>query len=178
MTAQKTLTQSGYISIDEVATNLGVGRTNVYYYVNQLKIQTKKFSLDRKTYVSKTDFERIKVVKAVATVGSARVESEDVLVFLAGLGLAVTPHADPTHGWGYAWFGGEWNGPYPAPTDAIKAAFELADTKAQQLRDMPFPTEPGQLFWWDGEEWYSARHKEGELQIRTFNLTEDEGYEP
>jgi len=167
-----------YISIDEAATSLGVSRTNLYYYAKQVpNIELKKFPLDRKTYISRTDLERIRVVKGVG-VHMTRIASEDVLVFLAGLGLAITPHSDPSYGWGYTWFGGDWDGPYPTPVEAIKAAFETADKKAQRLRDMPFPTHPGELYWWDGEEWFRARHKDGELQIRTFNERENEGYEP
>jgi hypothetical protein len=36
----------------------------------------------------------------------------------------------------------------------------------------------GELFWWDGEEWFGARQKDGELQIRTHTSVEDDGYEP
>ncbi len=169
--------QPGYVSIDEAATALGVSRTNLYYYIGQLEIEPKKFILDRKSYIRRTDLERIKVARGAAAT-STRITSDDVLVWLAGLGLAVTPHSDPSYGWGYAWFGGDWEGPYDSPVDAIRTAFEQADKKAQRLRDMPFPTYAGELFWWDGEEWFGARHKDGELQIRTFNERENDGYEP
>ena len=169
--------QQEYISIEEAATELGVGRTNVYYYARQIpNIELKKFPLDRRTYISRSDLERIRQAKGVGA-NTARIASEDVLVFLAGLGLSVTPHSDPNNGFGYTWFNGDWEGPYDSPVDAIRVAFEVADKKAQRLRDMPFPTHPGELHWWDGQEWYSARHKDGELQIFTGNLAENDGYE-
>jgi hypothetical protein len=170
--------QSGYISIEEAAVELSVSRTNLYYYIGQLNIEPPtRFPLDRRSYIRRSDLERIKVARGAAAT-STRITSDDVLVFLAGLGLAVTPHSDPSYGWGYAWFSGDWEGPYPTPVDTIRAAFETADKKAQHLRDMPFPTRAGELYWWDGEEWFGARHKEGELQIRTFNQKENDGYEP
>jgi len=169
--------QPGYISVDEAATVLGVSRTNVYYYLGQMEIKTTTFPLsDRKAYIRRTDLEMIKVARGTRD-NSARISSDDVLVFLAGLGLAVTPHSDPSYGWGYSWFGGNWDGPYPTQVDAIQAAFERADQQEKRLRDMPFPTSRGELYWWDGQEWYTARHKDGELQIRTFNHKDNDGYE-
>ncbi|MHB8596680.1 MAG: helix-turn-helix domain-containing protein [Ktedonobacteraceae bacterium] len=169
--------QQEYMSIDEAATELRVSRTNLYYYARQLPhIELKKFSLDRKTYISRSDVERIKVAKGMAA-GSSRIATDDVLVFLAGLGLSITPHSDPSYGWGYSWFGGDWDGPYPTSVDALRAAFELADAKAQRLRDMPFPTRVGELCWWDGATWFGARHKEGKLEIQTFDQQENDGYE-
>lgn len=169
--------QQEYISIDEAATELGVSRSNLYYYIRQLPdIELKKFSLDRRSYISRSDVARIKAARVVGA-GSARIASEDVLVFLAGLGLAITPHSDPDVGWGYSWFDGDWNGPYPSPIDTIKVAFEQAEAKSQRLSNMPFPTQYGELFWWDGEDWYGARHRAGQLEIRTFNDEQNE-YEP
>jgi hypothetical protein len=170
--------QQTYISIDEAATELRMSRPNLYYYIRQLPdVELKKFPLDRKTYLSRSDVERIRVVKGVAS-SSNRVASEDVLVFLAGLGLAVTPHSDPAYGWGYTWFGGDWEGPYPTPVDAIRAAFENTEKKAQRLREMPFPTHAGALYWWDGEAWFGARQRGGILEIHTGNTHENDGYEP
>lgn len=165
-----------YITVEEAATELRLSRTNLYYYLGQMEIEPTKFQLDRKAYIRRSDLERVKVARGAAAT-STRVASDDVLTFLAKLGLAVTPHSDPSHGWGYTWFGREWDGPYPTPVDAIRAAFQLVDKNAQLLRDMPSPTFPGELFWWDGEEWYTARHKEGELQIFTSHSQENEGYE-
>jgi len=169
--------QQKYISIEEAATELGTGRTSVYYYARQVaNIELKKFPLDRRTYIRRSDVERIRLARGVGAT-TARIASEDVLVFLAGLGLSVTPHADANDGFGYVWFGGDWTGPYASPTDAIRAAFEEADKKAQRLRDMPFPTRAGELHWWSGEEWFTAKHKDGELHIRTLNERENDGYE-
>lgn len=177
METDNVVDQKQYITIDAAATMLGVPRSNLYYYLGQLGIKTAKFSLDRRAYIRTSDVERIRVARAGAAT-STRIATDDVLVFLAELGLAVTPHSDPSSGYGYSWFGGAWEGPYPSPVDAIRAAFELADKKAQRLREMPFPTMRGELYWWDGEEWYGARHKEGQLEIRTFNSDENDGYEP
>ncbi len=166
---------SGYISIEEAATALQMARSNLYYYLKLMHIEPQKFPLDRKTYIRRAEMARIQVARGAAAT-STRLATDDLLVFLAGLGLAVTPHTDPGLGWGFAWFGGEWVGPYPTPVDAIKAAFEQADQKAHRLRDMPFPTMAGELFWWDGEAWFGARQKDGELQIQTF--AGEDGYEP
>lgn len=173
MAEQNEQSQEASISVEEAATELGLSRTNLYHYLSQMAIPT--MTIGRKAYILRSDLERIRSARGAA---SKRIASQDVLAFLAGLGLAVTPHSDPGQGWGYIWFGGNWDGPYPTPIDAIKAAFELADKKAQRLADMPFPTYAGQLYWWDGEEWSGARHKDGELQIRTHNYAENDGYEP
>jgi hypothetical protein len=150
-----------------------MSRTNLYHYFQQMAIPT--MTIGRRAHILRSDLERIRSARGAA---SKRIASQDVLAFLAGLGLAVTPHSDPGQGWGYTWFGGNWDGPYPTPIDAIRAAFELADRKAQRLSDMPFPTYAGELFWWDGEEWFGARHKNGQLEIRTLNERENDGYEP
>jgi len=169
--------QQEYVSIEEAATELGVGRTNVYYYARMIpNTELKKFPLDRRTYISRSDVERIRAAKGIG-VNTARIASEDVLVFLAGLGLSVMPHSNPDNGYGYTWFNGDWEGPYPTPVDAIRTAFEVAEKKAQRLRDMPFPTRVGELYWWDGQEFYSARNTDGELQVFTGNLAENDGYE-
>jgi hypothetical protein len=55
-----------YISIDDVATELSVTRGTVHYYVRTLKLQTKKFPLDRRAYLSMKDFETIKTLKEQA----------------------------------------------------------------------------------------------------------------
>jgi len=170
--------QQEYISIEEAATALGVGRTNVYYYARMIpNIELKKFPLDRRTYISRSDVERIRAAKGVGA-NTARIATDDVLVFLAGLGLSITPHSNPGNGYGYTWFNGDWEGPYPTPVDAIRTAFEVAEKKAVRLRDMPFPTHVGELYWWDGQEFYGARNADGELQVFTGNISENDGYEP
>jgi len=170
--------QQKYVSTEEAATGLGVGRTNLYYYARQLgNIEFKKFPLDRRTYIRRSDVERIRMAKGAGT-NATRIATDDVLVFLAGLGLSITPHSNPDNGFGYTWFGGDWEGPYDSPVDAIRTAFEVAEKKAQRLRDMPFPTRAGELYWWDGQEFYSARNADGELQVFTGNISENDGYEP
>lgn len=58
-----------YISVKKAGEELGVQRTSMYYYIQQLKIETKKFPLDRKAYIAVEDLERIKVAKAAAETG-------------------------------------------------------------------------------------------------------------
>ena len=65
-------TQQGnisFISMSNAGKELGVGRTTMYYYIEQLSIETKKFPLDRKTYISIADLERIKAAKKAAEQG-------------------------------------------------------------------------------------------------------------
>jgi predicted DNA-binding transcriptional regulator AlpA len=59
-----------FISIVQVSQDLGVSRTSVYYYLEQLEIGTQKFPLDKRTYISMADFERIKAAKQAAAEGS------------------------------------------------------------------------------------------------------------
>jgi predicted DNA-binding transcriptional regulator AlpA len=169
--------QSDYITVEEAATTLQVSRSNVYYYMTQLEIVPKKFPLDRKSYISRANVERIKVMRGSAAT-STRINSDDVLVWLAGLGLAITPHSDPSYGWGYSWQGGNWEGPCgDTPIAAIQAAFGQAVRHEEAVRQMPFlPAEP-KLFWWDGAEWYAARRNNGEVEVFTGDLTKNNGYE-
>jgi phage antirepressor YoqD-like protein len=54
------------ISLGEAAKQLGVTRATLYYYLHRLKIETVKYQLDKKTYMSHADFERIKTLKEQA----------------------------------------------------------------------------------------------------------------
>lgn len=47
-------------SIDEAVAIVGISRQTLYTYMNVLGIQRSKFPFDRKSYVLKTDIERIK----------------------------------------------------------------------------------------------------------------------
>jgi hypothetical protein len=58
-----------YTSLNEASNELGVSRSTMYYYLEQLGIETKKFPLDRKTYIALVDFERIKEAKKAAGEG-------------------------------------------------------------------------------------------------------------
>jgi len=66
MTTEK---QPAYISLKEAGKELGVQRTSMYYYLEQLHIKTHKFPLDRKTYITMDDLERIKAEKKAAESG-------------------------------------------------------------------------------------------------------------
>jgi biotin operon repressor len=59
-----------FISIAQASKELGVSRTSVYYYLERLEIATQKFPLDKRTYISIADFERIKAAKQAAAEGS------------------------------------------------------------------------------------------------------------
>jgi hypothetical protein len=61
--------QQEYINLDDASKALGVGRTTLYYYCKILSIETKKFPLDRRAYINKADFERIKEAKRAAEEG-------------------------------------------------------------------------------------------------------------
>jgi hypothetical protein len=63
-TAQTTNRQ--YIAMDDAAAELGVNRSTMYYYLKPLGIETKKFPLDRHTYIALTDLERIKEARRSA----------------------------------------------------------------------------------------------------------------
>ena len=52
-----------YLTIDEVAQELGIHRTSVYPYLNQMHIKRHRFKLSRHFYISSADFERIKEVR-------------------------------------------------------------------------------------------------------------------
>lgn len=52
-----------FLTIDEAAAYVGVKRGTLYNYINELGIETHKFRLDRRTYLSRADVERIKEVK-------------------------------------------------------------------------------------------------------------------
>lgn len=56
-----------YMSLDDVASQLKVTRATVYYYIKTLKLETKKFPLDRKAYLPVQDFEKIRTLKSQAT---------------------------------------------------------------------------------------------------------------
>lgn len=54
---------SQYITMDEAATKLGVTRATLYYYIRSLKLEKHKFPLDKRVYLSLSDFEQIKTLK-------------------------------------------------------------------------------------------------------------------
>ncbi len=58
-----------YISIANAGKSLGVSRTTVYYYIEQLKLKVEKFPLDRKAYIAIADLDRIKAAKQAAVEG-------------------------------------------------------------------------------------------------------------
>ncbi|HZU00275.1 MAG TPA: hypothetical protein VFA10_11465 [Ktedonobacteraceae bacterium] len=53
----------GHITIDDAADQLKVTRGTLYYYIRTLKLQTVKFPLDRRAYLTMKDFEEIKRLK-------------------------------------------------------------------------------------------------------------------
>lgn len=69
MVEVKTMPEIQYLSMENAGKELGVRRSAMYYYIKQMNIETKKFPLDRKTYISIVDLERIKAAKRAAEEG-------------------------------------------------------------------------------------------------------------
>ncbi len=55
-----------YISMQDAAALLKVERPALHYYVRRLKLEKKKFDLDKKTYIKMSDFERIRTLRQEA----------------------------------------------------------------------------------------------------------------
>ena len=55
-----------YIAIDEAAKLLGVNRSTMYYYRHHLNVEPQRFPLDKRTYITIADFERIKEARQAA----------------------------------------------------------------------------------------------------------------
>jgi hypothetical protein len=58
-----------WISIEKVADGLKVKKPAVWYYIRKMEIPTKKFPLDRKTYIPISSYEGILAAKAAAMPG-------------------------------------------------------------------------------------------------------------
>src|SRR6266699_1266174 len=71
---------------------------------------------------------------------------------LAALGLSITPHRDPAHGWGYTWQNRDRVGPFTSPAAAVHAAFTEALLALKSRSAAPFTQQPGELWRWDGQE--------------------------
>jgi len=52
-----------YVTLQEAATQLGIKRASLYYYLKKMKIEPRSFSLNRHAFISQADFQRIKNVK-------------------------------------------------------------------------------------------------------------------
>jgi hypothetical protein len=52
-----------YLTLAEVAAYVGIKRASLYYYINALNIEIRKFNLDRRSYISQADAKRIREVK-------------------------------------------------------------------------------------------------------------------
>jgi hypothetical protein len=55
-----------WISLQDAASQLGVERPAMYYYIRALKLEKKKFELDKNVYLKFSDFERIKKLREEA----------------------------------------------------------------------------------------------------------------
>lgn len=58
-----------YIPLKEAAESLGVVRGTIYHYMRTMKIRPKKFPMDRNTYLSRADYERLLAAKRAAQEG-------------------------------------------------------------------------------------------------------------
>lgn len=72
------MARQGYITLDDAAMLLGVKRPTLYYYIKTLKLETKKFQLDRRAYLKQADFEMIKLLKEQAAEKGETDNLEDV----------------------------------------------------------------------------------------------------
>lgn len=52
-----------FLTFEEAAQYVGVKRSTIYNYVEELGLKIHKFRLDRRSYLSRADVERIKEVK-------------------------------------------------------------------------------------------------------------------
>ena len=58
--------QSQYVTIEDAALEVGVNRSTMYYYLKRFSIEPERFPLDRRTYILRSDLERIKGAKRAA----------------------------------------------------------------------------------------------------------------
>ena len=52
-----------YVSLSDLAKEMGLKRTSLYYYLSELHIKRHKFPLNKNTYVTRADAERARAVK-------------------------------------------------------------------------------------------------------------------
>jgi hypothetical protein len=52
-----------YVTLQEAAKQLGIKRASLYYYLDNMKIEKRRFPLNRHAYIKVSDFQRIKDVK-------------------------------------------------------------------------------------------------------------------
>ena len=54
------ITKEDCLSVDEASAKLSISRATLYNYMNIINAQRYRFRLDRKTYITKVDIERIR----------------------------------------------------------------------------------------------------------------------
>ena len=52
-----------YITLNEAAQELGIKRASIYYYLKALNIEPQRYKFHRQSFITRADFERIKVIK-------------------------------------------------------------------------------------------------------------------
>jgi hypothetical protein len=52
-----------YITLKEVAEQMGIKRASIYYYTNKLEIEPTQFENNKHAYITRQDFERVKALK-------------------------------------------------------------------------------------------------------------------
>jgi hypothetical protein len=52
-----------FVTLDEAATQLGIKRPSLYYYLKNLEIEKHHFPWNRHAYITQSDFQRIKQTK-------------------------------------------------------------------------------------------------------------------
>lgn len=94
---------------------------------------------------------------------------EPTRTLLAALGLSITPHSDPAHGWGYCWQNRDWVGPFTTPSAALHAAFTDALLAIQFRSDYSWVS-----FSQAGELWQFKGEGEGWMRIGGPGTEDDE----
>lgn len=55
--------QREYMTLDQAAEQVGLKKGSLYYYIRVLSLETKKFPLNKHTFMLKSDVERIRKIK-------------------------------------------------------------------------------------------------------------------
>ena len=62
-----------YISLPDAASELNVSLGTLHYYIRRFKLESHKFPLDKRAYLLRSDFEKIKNLKIQAAKRSKNV---------------------------------------------------------------------------------------------------------
>lgn len=57
------MSEQRYISIDAAVKELGISKGTFHYYLRKLKLNTMRFPLDKRAYLTLEDYQQIKTLK-------------------------------------------------------------------------------------------------------------------